>query len=190
MVAFRIVSLPQPHPNRFYAGIQRLPSGSSPTSHRKLSASLRRASHKDAARHAARPCPSGTAPGRKALEKDLKRTPKCGKNAPRYRIILISYLKKSLSIRSRYREIIGLRLSEIVAEKPGGQLRPELRGAAAGRLDNGLQLRQGRGLIVVDHQVVIPDCFLQFSPAVDKAPGVVWQEFSRIGRRGCRCAQR
>jgi hypothetical protein len=45
---------------------------------------------------------------------------------------------------------MGYRLSGIVAEKLWGKLRPNLRGAAAGCGDDGLKLRQGRGLIVVD----------------------------------------
>ena len=64
-----------------------------------------------------------------------------------------------------------MRLSGVVVQIPGGQLRPELRGAAAGRGDDGLQLRQGRGLIVVDHQVVIPVGFFEFRPAVGQAAG-------------------
>ena len=70
-----------------------------------------------------------------------------------------------------YREKINYRLSGVVVQIAGGQLGPELRGAAAGRGDDGLKLRQGRGLIVVDHQVVIPVGFFEFRPAVGQAPG-------------------
>ena len=76
MVPFRILSLPPPHPNRFYAVIQRLPSGSSPTSHRKLSASLRRASGKDAATPCGATLPIRHAPWEKTPKKGPQKDPK------------------------------------------------------------------------------------------------------------------
>jgi hypothetical protein len=83
----------------------------------------------DMRRHPAHPVhPLG-----KKAKKTLKKGPKGAKNAV------------------KMGEKINYRLSGGVAEKPGGQLRPESRGAAAGRGDDGLKLRKGRGLIVVDH---------------------------------------
>ena len=59
----------------------------------------------------------------------------------------------------------------MVGKIAGGQVGPELGGAAAGRGDDGLEVRQGRGLIVVDHQVVIPVGFFEFRPAIGQAAG-------------------
>ena len=68
ILAFRIVSLGYPNPNRFYAGIQGLPSGSSPTSIRKSPASLRRASGAEAA-HTPLFAPAAARARRKGLKK-------------------------------------------------------------------------------------------------------------------------
>jgi hypothetical protein len=91
---FRIASLPQPHHNRFYASFQRLLSASSPTALRKRAASLRRASDLDAARHAARPCPSGTAPGSLGHIGQQK----CVKNRPKRPKEVKKWVKKQVKI--------------------------------------------------------------------------------------------
>jgi hypothetical protein len=79
MVAFRIASLPQPNPHRFYAGIQRLPSGSPPTVNSPLlSGAPPRRIRRDMRRHPA-------FPARPLGEKRWPRTPKGPKNAAKMR---------------------------------------------------------------------------------------------------------
>jgi hypothetical protein len=106
---------------------------------RDLAASLRAApdamrAASDAMRDDMRVVPAHPArPQAKNAEKTLKKGPKGAVNA------------------AKIDKKIAYRRSGVVLQIAGGQLRPELRGAAPGRGDDGLKLRQGRGLIVIDH---------------------------------------
>lgn len=62
----------------------------------------------------------------RSLGKNAKKTLKKGRNGAENAV--------------KMGEKMNYRLSGGVAEKPGGQLRPELRGAAAGGSDDGLKL--------------------------------------------------
>lgn len=113
--------------------------GYSVTYTRDLAASLRAASDamraaSDAMRDDMRADPAHPArPLRKNAKKTLKKGPKGAENA------------------AKIDKKIDYRRSGVVLQIPGGQIGPELRGAAAGCGDDGLKLRQGRCLIVVDH---------------------------------------
>ena len=65
----------------------------------------------------------------------------------------------------------GEKILAVIALIAGGQVGPDLGGAAAGRLDDGLEAGQGGGDVVVDNQVVIPANFFQFRPAIGQAAG-------------------
>ena len=130
---------------RIHAGIQRLTSVTSPLFSGTPPARMR---HR-----------CGTTPPIRygPWEKTLKKRQKRAKKDPKMRQKWVKkWLRGDQGVWFRYR---------------GANSGQSLRGAAAGRGDDGLELRQGRGLVVVDHQVVIPVGFFQFSPAIGQAPG-------------------